>query len=252
MQEHAIPQVHPVLAAVSRGYPGLGGSLITCYSPVRRFTRFRRNFHARLACLIHAANVRSEPGSNPSLRSSDRDSARDSSTTNAPLREPHPQARRLTIPFSWSPKPLHQPRHRHSPAGTGTRQRRSGKGLGRFCSHAVSRLSRMSKSRSHRTFQRATRAREGGRDRGSSRTRAQEGSGHTPPAQASRVKNRSEPPRPHRASPRDPRRRPRGGRSSAPRPAAGALRLAAGAGGLGNGPVSGWRGSRFRRRAARP
>ncbi len=147
MQEHAIPQVHPVLAAVSRGYPGLGGSLITCYSPVRRFTRFRRNFHARLACLIHAANVRSEPGSNPSLRSSDRDSARDSSTTNAPLREPHPQARRLTIPFSWSPKPLRQPRHRHSPAGTGTRQRRSGKGLGRFCSHAVSRLSRMSKSR---------------------------------------------------------------------------------------------------------
>ena len=41
--------------------------MITCYSPVRRFTHTRRCFHARLACLIHAANVRSEPGSNPSL-----------------------------------------------------------------------------------------------------------------------------------------------------------------------------------------
>ena len=41
--------------------------MVTCYSPVRRSTRIRRYFRARLACLIHAANVRSEPGSNPSI-----------------------------------------------------------------------------------------------------------------------------------------------------------------------------------------
>ncbi len=34
------------------------------YSPVRRFTCPRRDFHARLACVKHAASVRSEPGSN--------------------------------------------------------------------------------------------------------------------------------------------------------------------------------------------
>jgi hypothetical protein len=34
------------------------------YSPVCRFTHSRRNFHARLACVRHAASVRSEPGSN--------------------------------------------------------------------------------------------------------------------------------------------------------------------------------------------
>ena len=36
--EHALQCDHPVLAAVSRGYPDLGGSLITCYSPVRHST----------------------------------------------------------------------------------------------------------------------------------------------------------------------------------------------------------------------
>jgi hypothetical protein len=33
---HAINRRHPVLAPVSRGYPRLGGGLLTCYSPVRR------------------------------------------------------------------------------------------------------------------------------------------------------------------------------------------------------------------------
>ena len=41
--------------------------MITCYSPVRHSTHYRSSFRVRLACLIHAANVRSEPGSNPSL-----------------------------------------------------------------------------------------------------------------------------------------------------------------------------------------
>ncbi len=37
------------------------GQILTCYSPVRRFTRPRRNFLARLACVRHAASVHSEP-----------------------------------------------------------------------------------------------------------------------------------------------------------------------------------------------
>ena len=36
----------------------------TCYAPVRRFTRPLRGFLPRLACVRHAASVRSEPGSN--------------------------------------------------------------------------------------------------------------------------------------------------------------------------------------------
>ncbi len=39
LHDHAVTQDYPVLAAVSRGYPRLGGSSITCYSPVRRCTR---------------------------------------------------------------------------------------------------------------------------------------------------------------------------------------------------------------------
>ena len=56
-----------VLAPVSRCCPHLEGRLSMHYSPVRHFTHTRRCFLVRLACLIHAANVRSEPGSNPSL-----------------------------------------------------------------------------------------------------------------------------------------------------------------------------------------
>ena len=55
---------YPVLAPLSRGYPKLEGRLPMYYSPVCRFTHSRRNFHARLACVRHAASVRSEPGSN--------------------------------------------------------------------------------------------------------------------------------------------------------------------------------------------
>src|SRR5262245_45690486 len=63
-QEPRLPWSYPVLAHLSVGYPGLGGRLPTCYSPVRRFTRGLLPFLARLACVRHAASVRSEPGSN--------------------------------------------------------------------------------------------------------------------------------------------------------------------------------------------
>ena len=57
-------EAHAVLAAVSSCYSSLPGRLSTCYSPVRHFTRVRRPFHVRLACVRHAASVQSEPESN--------------------------------------------------------------------------------------------------------------------------------------------------------------------------------------------
>ena len=63
-QNHAVPLRHAVLAAVSSCYSSLPGRLSTCYSPVRHFTRIRRPFHVRLACVRHAASVQSEPESN--------------------------------------------------------------------------------------------------------------------------------------------------------------------------------------------
>ena len=57
-------EAHAVLAAVSSCYSSLPGRLSTCYSPVRHFTRIRRPFHVRLACVRHAASVQSEPESN--------------------------------------------------------------------------------------------------------------------------------------------------------------------------------------------
>src|SRR5688572_20416787 len=59
-----------VLAHLSTGYPSLRGRLPTCYSPVRHFTRGRSPFLVRLACVRHAASVRSEPGSNSPVKSS--------------------------------------------------------------------------------------------------------------------------------------------------------------------------------------
>ena len=47
--EHAFLADHRVLASVSRGYPRLAGSLITCYSPVRHATHlaaFTFDLHA--------------------------------------------------------------------------------------------------------------------------------------------------------------------------------------------------------------
>ncbi len=52
---------HSVLARVSPSYPKPEGRLSTCYSPVRHSTHSRRSFLVRLACVRHAASVRSEP-----------------------------------------------------------------------------------------------------------------------------------------------------------------------------------------------
>jgi hypothetical protein len=59
---------YAVLASLSGSYSPLEGRLPTCYSPVRHFTRSRRNFLVRLACLKPAASVRSEPESNSPIK----------------------------------------------------------------------------------------------------------------------------------------------------------------------------------------
>ena len=59
-----ISSLYSVLASLSAGYSKFRGRLPTCYSPVRHFTLELPRFHVRLACVRHAASVRSEPGSN--------------------------------------------------------------------------------------------------------------------------------------------------------------------------------------------
>src|SRR5262249_351354 len=100
-QEPRLPWSYPVLAHLSVGYPGLGGRLPTCYSPVRRFTRGLLPFLARLACVRHAASVRSEPGSNSPVEL-ERRSRRETRVTNvsSAIAPDPPLPRRRTVASS--------------------------------------------------------------------------------------------------------------------------------------------------------
>jgi hypothetical protein len=60
----AFQRPSPVLQGLSANYPESRDRFLTCYSPVRRSVVGRILPVARLACLIHAASVRPEPGSN--------------------------------------------------------------------------------------------------------------------------------------------------------------------------------------------
>ena len=57
-------QEYPVLVHLSTYYSRHKDRLSTRYSPVRHSTQDRSPFRVRLACVKHAASVRSEPGSN--------------------------------------------------------------------------------------------------------------------------------------------------------------------------------------------
>ena len=59
-------QYYPVLTAVSRGYPRQEGTF-RCLTTPFAAPPGPKPLVARLACLIHATNVHSEPGSNPSI-----------------------------------------------------------------------------------------------------------------------------------------------------------------------------------------
>ena len=91
----------PVVIPVSRG------RLVTCYSPFRRFTRLD-GFRARLACLIHTANVRSEPGSNPSLEVFDLGLGESTSSRLAPCCTLARTVSRATLVFK-EPSPARPP-----------------------------------------------------------------------------------------------------------------------------------------------
>ncbi len=58
------PGAHRVLAAVSRSYPQPPGRFPRVTHPSATFTPPEGKDHVRLACVKHAASVRSEPGSN--------------------------------------------------------------------------------------------------------------------------------------------------------------------------------------------
>ena len=62
---HAGEAECPVLPTLSRGYPGAGGRLPTCYSAVRHSIHGPKPIlTVRLACVRRAASVHPEPGSN--------------------------------------------------------------------------------------------------------------------------------------------------------------------------------------------
>ena len=62
-QKHAIPLHYAVLSSVSRCYPPHKGRLLTRYSPVRHWSD-PKVVTVRLECVMHAASVHPEPGSN--------------------------------------------------------------------------------------------------------------------------------------------------------------------------------------------
>ena len=65
MQRHVPSHCYAVLAQFSLGYSPPEGRLSTCYAPVRHGCIATP---VRLACVKHAASVRSEPGSNSRLK----------------------------------------------------------------------------------------------------------------------------------------------------------------------------------------
>ena len=57
------PAPHTVLAPISRSYSLLEGRLLMRYSPIRHYPSLAGRT-VRLACIMHAASVNPEPGSN--------------------------------------------------------------------------------------------------------------------------------------------------------------------------------------------
>jgi hypothetical protein len=102
------------LPAVSRGYAQPWGWLPSPYSPLRHWPDPKTG-PVRLACLIHAANVHSEPGSNPSQMSRPRAEPRDRSRRPPPGRSPPQGLRkntgRTTFPV-MAVRPMTHPRGR--------------------------------------------------------------------------------------------------------------------------------------------
>ena len=72
------------VCGISCSFPQLfpiDGQIPTCYSPVRHVSRNRSSDPVRLACVRHAASVRSEPGSNSQVEPSLRDRSHNKAST---------------------------------------------------------------------------------------------------------------------------------------------------------------------------
>jgi hypothetical protein len=114
------------LPAVSRGYTRPWGWLPSPYSPLRHWPGPKAG-PVRLACLIHAANVHSEPGSNPSQW------RRPTLTPGGAPRRPIPTSKRLRnsdwshrdgLQGAWQPpSPAPTPVHAGHPAAGAHRTR---------------------------------------------------------------------------------------------------------------------------------
>ena len=127
---HLLRRGHPVLPTVSRGYPGPKGTFRRITTPFAAVQLPEGNLLARLACLIHAANVRSEPGSNPSC---DRlPGCRETSPKTSPT-TPGDKRERLDPPAGPSKDP---------PACRATRSCRNSTGTVDLTNHVVNEQSR--------------------------------------------------------------------------------------------------------------
>ena len=104
-------RAHRVLAAVSRGYSLPLGRFPRVTHPFATFTTTEVMDHVRLACVRHAASVRSEPGSNSQvdLRHCPRPLVRDGLRTTS----------QIGIPSRITRNPVHHttPPARNAPAG---------------------------------------------------------------------------------------------------------------------------------------
>src|SRR5207244_10382361 len=68
VQKPRFSEYYAELARLSASYSPSEGRLPTCYAPVRRAPPVLLQARTRLACVKHAASVRSEPGSNSRLK----------------------------------------------------------------------------------------------------------------------------------------------------------------------------------------
>ena len=104
-------RAHRVLAAVSRGYPLPLGRFPRVTHPSATFTGTEVPDHVRLACVRHAASVRSEPGSNSQVNVRPGPEPKPQTRTRQPELLEDPVTRLLSPSRTPIPKPQsHRPK----------------------------------------------------------------------------------------------------------------------------------------------
>ena len=116
---------HAVLAEVSLGYPPLQGRFPRATHPSATPSEAETPESVRLACVRHAASVRSEPGSNSQVHPGstkgldpiDRPHPRPSITHASDARARTAQRRRPRIPSTFSTLSINKPQDTHASEG---------------------------------------------------------------------------------------------------------------------------------------